>query len=189
MVPPSSVKITRVPTYLMRQSVNFVYGAITLYRWTFQTIPLSTNCSACPLSLAATEGISFDFFSSGYLDVSVPRVCFLHLCIQCKIPNKLGGFPHSDIVGSMLVYQLPHTFRRLLRPSSPPVAKASAMCAYSLDHITQVTIGSTYSRCCFLIPAFTGTIGYAASITDSLIQCRFITIIPLRIILIRFHLL
>ena len=33
----------------------------------------------CPLpsSLAATVGISFDFSSSGYLDVSVPRVPFL----------------------------------------------------------------------------------------------------------------
>lgn len=27
-----------------------------------------------PLSLAATEGISFDFFSSAYLDVSVQQV-------------------------------------------------------------------------------------------------------------------
>ena len=78
-----------------------------------------------------------------------PGFASCNLCIQCKIPVKTGGFPHSDIVGSMLVYQLPHTFRRLLRPSSPPAAKASTMCAYSLDHITQVTIGvswSTYSR-------------------------------------------
>src|SRR5690606_18454739 len=30
---------------------------------------------APPLSLAATQGISVDFSSSGYLDVSVPRVC------------------------------------------------------------------------------------------------------------------
>jgi hypothetical protein len=29
----------------------------------------------CALSLAATRAISFDFSSSGYLDVSVPRVC------------------------------------------------------------------------------------------------------------------
>ena len=63
MVPPSSVKITRVPTYLMRQLERFVYGAITLYREPFQTLPLHSNCSADPLSLAATEGISFDFFS------------------------------------------------------------------------------------------------------------------------------
>ena len=29
---------------------------------------------ASPLSLATTDGIAFAFFSSGYLDVSVPRV-------------------------------------------------------------------------------------------------------------------
>ncbi len=31
--------------------------------------------SAGPRSLAATKGVSIDFLSSGYLDVSVPRVC------------------------------------------------------------------------------------------------------------------
>ena len=30
---------------------------------------------AIPRSLATTWGITFVFFSSGYLDVSVPRVC------------------------------------------------------------------------------------------------------------------
>ena len=34
---------------------------------------------ANPRSLAATKGISVDFFSSGYLDVSVPQVRLLHL--------------------------------------------------------------------------------------------------------------
>ena len=40
---------------------------------------LSTSLRANPRSLAATNGISVDFFSSGYLDVSVPRVRLLHL--------------------------------------------------------------------------------------------------------------
>ena len=40
---------------------------------------------APPRSLATTNGISVDFFSSGYLDVSVPLVRLLHLCIQYKI--------------------------------------------------------------------------------------------------------
>ena len=31
--------------------------------------------SAGPRSLATTNGVSLDFLSSGYLDVSVPRVC------------------------------------------------------------------------------------------------------------------
>ena len=52
-----------------------------------------------------------------------------------------GGFPHSDIAGSKLVCQLPDAFRRLPRLSSPSTAKASTMCAYSLDHITPRSLG------------------------------------------------
>ena len=43
------------------------------------------NLRAGPRSLATTKGISVDFFSSGYLDVSVPLVRLTHLCIQCVI--------------------------------------------------------------------------------------------------------
>ena len=53
----------------------------------------------------------------------------------------LGGFPHSEIAGSKLVCQLADTYRRLPRPSSPSTAKASAICAYSLDHITPRSLG------------------------------------------------
>ncbi|OUG05932.1 hypothetical protein AZ041_004007, partial [Escherichia coli] len=38
-----------------------------------------------PRSLAATGGISVDFFSSGYLDVSVPPVRLINLWIQLMI--------------------------------------------------------------------------------------------------------
>ena len=37
---------------------------------------------AVPISLATTLGIAFAFFSSGYLDVSVPRVPLIYLSIQ-----------------------------------------------------------------------------------------------------------
>ena len=77
---------------------------------------------AFPLSLAATRGISVDFFSSGYLDVSVPPVRFLTLCIQVRIVHKCTGFPHSDIVGYNGSYHLTDAFRRLARPSSPLIA-------------------------------------------------------------------
>jgi hypothetical protein len=40
-----------------------------------------------PRSLATTCGVSVDVLSSGYLDVSVPRVCFKPLCIQSLIPS------------------------------------------------------------------------------------------------------
>ena len=47
-----------------------------------------------------------------------------------------AGFPHSEICGSKLVCQLPAAYRKLLRPSSPVIAKASTICTYSLDPIT-----------------------------------------------------
>ncbi len=52
---------------------------------------------AAPLSLATTQGITLVFSSSGYLDVSVPRV---------RPPVGVtglqpAGLPHSDTRGSM----------------------------------------------------------------------------------------
>src|SRR5918912_3703028 len=43
---------------------------------------------AVPLSLATTRGVSVDFLSSGYLDVSVPPLAFPGLCVH------LGITPH-----------------------------------------------------------------------------------------------
>src|SRR3954452_13256441 len=40
---------------------------------------------ADPLSLATTKGVSDDFFSSGYLDVSVRPVTLRQLCIHCRM--------------------------------------------------------------------------------------------------------
>ena len=132
------------PTLRHSSASLFEYGAITLYGRTFQTVPLGFTDYhdwAAPRSLATTKGISVDFFSSGYLDVSVPQVCFTTLCIQVAITTEVVGFPHSDISGSKLVCQLPEAFRRLPRPSSPLTAKASTICAYSLDHITPSSLG------------------------------------------------
>src|SRR5437660_12151679 len=53
---------------------------------------------------------------------------------SCDTPK--GGFPHSEISGSKLICQLPEAYRRLSRPSSPVIAKASTICSYSLDPIT-----------------------------------------------------
>ena len=96
---------------------SFVYGAITLYGRSFQIVrlPLEVTCRGpttparvasdrfghVPISLAATQGISFDFFSSGYLDVSVPRVCHPHLCIQYGLtrhdPGRVSPFGNPRI--------------------------------------------------------------------------------------------
>ena len=90
----------------------------------------SINLRADPRSLAATRGISVDFFSSGYLDVSVLPVRLLYLCIQYKIPSlRWVGFPIRTSLDHKVVYHLPKAFRRLPRPSSPLTAKASTVYA------------------------------------------------------------
>lgn len=77
---------------------------------------------ANPISLAATFGISVDFSSFGYLDVSVPRVRLINLCIQLMIVAYATGFPHSEIVDSSGFYCLIYAYRKLIRPSSPLTA-------------------------------------------------------------------
>ena len=78
---------------------------------------------AIPFSLATTWGITFVFFSSSYLDVSVQRVdspCgVIHL--QCT------GLSHSEIYGYIACVQLPVAYRSLPRPSSSLRAKASTI--------------------------------------------------------------
>ena len=51
------------------------------------------SCWPSPLSLATTHGVSIDFFSSGYLDVSVLQVHSLYLWIQYKVAHEVLGFP------------------------------------------------------------------------------------------------
>ena len=73
MVPRSSDRISRVPPYLIRPIELPIPGCHRLWL----IIPdHSSHClgSAGPRSLATTRGVSVDFLSSGYLDVSVPRV-------------------------------------------------------------------------------------------------------------------
>ena len=72
MVPPCSDRISRVPPYS-----NGGYGTATglspiLLRFPTHSPYVATRPG--PRSLAATDGVSIDVLSSGYLDVSVPRV-------------------------------------------------------------------------------------------------------------------
>ena len=84
---------------------------------------------ALPISLAATLEIDVSFSSSGYLDVSVPRVPHIQLWIHCMLTEvPSAGFPHSEISGSMDMCSSPklfaayHVFHRLLVPRHPPCA-------------------------------------------------------------------
>ena len=90
MVPPYSHRVSRVRRYSGYSSLtsNFAYVTLTLFRRPSHAVLLSVvNAKRCPnpgsittsvwplpLSLATTRGISVDFSSSPYLDVSVQAV-------------------------------------------------------------------------------------------------------------------
>ena len=102
---------------------------------------------ALPVSLAATPGITFVFFSSGYLDVSVHRVPFPNLWIQLGIHEVFScGLPHSEIRGSMDICSYPrlfaayHVFHRLLVPRHPPCALYSLTIVSSIGTVHYLTI-------------------------------------------------
>ena len=89
-----------------------------------------------PLSLATTSGISVDFFSSPYLDVSVREVPYVKLCIYLTLRNAwVSPFGNPRIEAYL---QLPEAYRSLSRPSSAPDAKAFALCSFSLELPTYI---------------------------------------------------
>ena len=145
MVPLISHKVPRVSWYSGSCSVSsaFTYGAFTLSGRLSQNRSITLDESflqsepqhartlvwALSRSLAATQEIDVSFSSSGYLDVSVPRVPLMHLCVQCMMAEVCSaGFPHSEIAGSKDICSSPtliaayHVFRRLSVPRHPPCA-------------------------------------------------------------------
>ena len=139
MVPPSSLRIPRVRRYsgYCCLPCRFAYEALTLSCRASHPARLQLRITYAvrtpevflppvwplPLSLATTNGISVDVSSSGYLDVSVPRVPFARLCIHRTIHDSSSwGFPHSEICGSMFICNSPqliaacHVLHRLLMP-------------------------------------------------------------------------
>ena len=145
MVPPASHKVSRVSWYSgsCQPLINFAYGIFTLSDQISQNcsaIDSSTLCSPQPrgarttvwalsISLAATLEIEVSFFSSGYLDVSVPPVPFHTLWIGVWILEVCSsGFPHSEISGSKDICSSPkliaacHVLLRLLMPRHSPCA-------------------------------------------------------------------
>ena len=116
-----------------------MYGGVTLYPQPSQVVPLAFSVHvagpttphqkpgtvwAVPRSLAATYGVSFDFLSCGYLDVSVPRVGSSFLVTAAWLP----GFPirtspdHRVLARSPKLFAGSYVLRRLLLPRHPPCA-------------------------------------------------------------------
>ena len=84
-----------------------------------------------PRSLATTSGISVDFSSSPYLDVSVQAVPYVTLFDSDHVAGvwlqRVSPFGYLRINAYL---QLPEAFRSLSRPSSAPDAKAFPLRSY-----------------------------------------------------------
>ena len=107
MVPPYSHRVSRVRRYsgYSQRSQVFVYGTLTLFGVLSHTLQLTfllqitvrtpkvllLSVWPAPRSLATTNGISVDVFSSPYLDVSVQAVPSIQLCIHCMVTGLDSG--------------------------------------------------------------------------------------------------
>ena len=146
MVPPSSHRVSRVRRYSgssPRISL-FAYETLTPSGASSHTLQLNVLLLPAvrtpkvllppvwplPLSLATTQGISVDVFSSPYLDVSVQAVPHVHLFDSMHVTWILSmwvaPFGNLRITGYLL---LPEAYRSLSRPSSAPDAKAFPLCS------------------------------------------------------------
>ena len=150
MVPPASRRIPRVLRYSgsgLSASV-FAYEAFTPFGGTFQCSSADFHfslagpqprkaCSpvwALSISLAATLEIDVSFFSSGYLDVSVPRVpAWQSMDSSAGSRASLGWVSPFGYLRIDVCLRLPAAFRSWPRPSSAFGALASTLCSSSLD--------------------------------------------------------
>ena len=147
MVPPVSHGVSRVPRYSGSSLLNIAFrlrGSHPLWQ-AFPDLstklvlrddrpqPRRINPPVWPLprSLATTYGISFDFSSSPYLDVSVQAVPHVHLFnsmhVTWILSSRVTPFGNPRINGYLL---LPVAYRSLSRPSSAPDAKAFPLRSY-----------------------------------------------------------
>ena len=141
MVPPASHRVSRVRRYSGSSLTGIVFRLRDYHPlWSafpYRSAKLSCRCVSpqprrinppvCPLprSLATTCGISVDFSSSPYLDVSVQAVPHLRLFDSTQADRVLlcRVSPFGNLRVKAYV-QLTAAYRSLSRPSSAPDAKA-----------------------------------------------------------------
>ena len=141
MVPPVSHRVSRVRRYSGSSLMQFAFRLRDYHPlWSafpYRSAKLSCRCVSpqprrinppvCPLprSLATTCGISVDFSSSPYLDVSVQAVPRVRLFYSTHADRvllcRVAPFGNPRINAYV---PLPVAYRSLSRPSSAPDAKA-----------------------------------------------------------------
>jgi hypothetical protein len=87
---------------------EFPFSLIIIMQSYNPTAAVTAMVWANPVSLATTKGITVVFFSSGYLDVSVPQVTSLYKYRVLRLHRS--GLTHSDTHGSIRICQSPWIF-------------------------------------------------------------------------------
>ena len=147
MVPPASHRVSRVRRYSGSSLIRLAFrlrGSHPLWpafpcrsaRLSYRYVspqPQRINPLVCPLprSLATTRGISVDFFSSSYLDVSVQTVPRVHLFDSMHADRvllcRVSPFGNLRVKGCL---RLTAAYRSLPRPSSAFVALVFPLRSY-----------------------------------------------------------
>ena len=148
VVPPDSIGVPRVPTYLgyLRTASGFRLQGYHLLCRTFPGASANRPCVTLRSRNPRPQAAGFGLFRvrSPLLAESLlislppgtemfhfPGCRFPHLCIQYGIVphdrNEVAPFGNPRIKACL---PLPEAYRSLPRPSSPSVAKASIMCPY-----------------------------------------------------------
>ena len=134
MVPPYSNRISRVPPYLSLLSLvnNFVYRAITLYRLTFQLIPLLFTKNIATGSLAFARHYSQALYWFLFLWLlrcfsSPGSLCFHNTCSsQVGFPIRISLVTLIDSLPKL--FAVYHVLHRLLPPRHPSCALNTWLC-------------------------------------------------------------
>ena len=164
----ASRRIPRVPRYSGYPPllIACVYGAVTLFGSSFQSLPLGPHSITQvlqprsdrnpaglgnpPVSLAATPGITFCFLLLPLLR------CFSSRRSPPSRDRLAAGFPHSDTRGSKVVCTSPRLFAayrvllRLLEPGHPPCALLSLLLLGVNRLSTSTPVSCSVCQCAFL---------------------------------------
>ena len=112
---PSGFHVPQGTQESARRSQAFVYGSLTLYAAVSHRLPLAIQLPHCgpttpaehaplvwpiPRSLATTEGVSIDFLSYRYLDVSVPCVGS-DFSVITYYSDRVSPFGHFRIIARL----------------------------------------------------------------------------------------
>ena|GEM_PF-2615837 len=136
MVPPCSDRVSRAPPYSISSTVPFQIQGYHLLWPAFPNRFLKTPSTfgLFPVRSSLLRESRLISFPPGNEIFQFPGFASSTYVFSAGYPcGWVSPFGHCRIKACC---QLPDTFRRLPRPSSPLTAKASTVCAYSLDHIT-----------------------------------------------------